>query len=55
MDYSLENFEEYYDILPNGLIHQKKIINEIKKYDYDYVDSRYNSYGDQCDMISFLR
>lgn len=55
MEYSLKNFEDYYEILPNGLIHQKKIINEIKKYDFDYVDARYNSYGDQCEMISFLR
>jgi len=55
MDYNLKKFEEYYNLLPNGLIHQKKFINEIKKYDFDYVNTRYNSYGDQCDMISFLR
>ena len=55
MDYNLNKFEELYEILPNGLIHQKKIINDIKKYDLDYVNTRYNSYGEQCDMISFLR
>jgi hypothetical protein len=55
MDYSIKNFEEYYDVLPNGLIHQKKIINEIKKYDFEYVNDRYNLYGDQCDMMSYLR
>jgi|688.fasta_scaffold107109_3 hypothetical protein len=44
-----------YEILNNGVIHQKKIFNQIKKYDVEYVNNRYNSYGVKGHQISGLR
>ena len=35
---------ENYEILENGLIKQKSILNKIRTYDYDYVNSSYNQY-----------
>ena len=52
---NLETFKEYYEILDTGVIHQKKIFFELQKYDFDYVNLRYNSYGELCDKISYLR
>ena len=46
---------ENYEILPNGVIHQKKILKEIKKYDVEYVDTRYNSYGYKGHQMSGIR
>jgi SAM-dependent methyltransferase len=49
-----ETFKEYYEILDNGVIHQKKIFSKLRGYDLDYIEA-YNSYGNLCDMISCLR
>jgi hypothetical protein len=52
MEYSMN---ENYEVLKNGIIHQKKLFNEIKKYDVEYVNSRYNSYGIKGYQMSGLR
>ena len=44
-----------YETLPNGVIHQIKIVNKIKKYDVKYVDDRYNSYGEKGLQMAYLR
>ena len=44
-----------YEILPNGLIHQKEIVNKIKDYDKEYVDTRYNNYGEKGMQMAYLR
>ena len=44
-----------YETLPNGVIHQKIIINKIKDYDVNYVDERYNSYGEKGLQMAYLR
>ena len=36
-----------YEILKNGLIKQINIENQIQTYDKDYVDQRYNKYGEK--------
>lgn len=46
---------ENYEVLKNGVIHQKKLFSEIKKYDVDYINSRYNSYGIKGHQMSGLR
>jgi hypothetical protein len=38
---------ENYEILENGLIKQKSIVNKIQTYDTKYVDERYNQYGEK--------
>ena len=43
-----------YEILPNGVIHQKTV-NKLKEYDVDYVDERYNSYGEKGMQMAYLR
>jgi len=47
----LKNYEK----LPNGVIKQKTIINNIVNYDYDYVNDRYNQYGEKGMQMAFLR
>lgn len=44
-----------YEILPNGVIKQKSIINKIKKYDLLYIDERYNKYGEKGPQMAGLR
>jgi hypothetical protein len=44
-----------YEILPNGVIHQKEIVNKIKDYDKEYVDTRYNNYGEKGMQMAYLR
>ena len=46
---------EGYTILPNGLIKQNKIFSQIQNYDKEYVDIRYNSYGEKGLQMSYLR
>lgn len=46
---------ENYEILSNGVIRQKRIINEIKKYDLLYIDERYNKYGEKGPQMAGLR
>ena len=46
---------ENYEILENGLIKQKSILNKIKTYDYDYVNSSYNQYGEKGSQMAGLR
>ncbi len=41
--------------LQNGLIKQKEFFVEKKKYDVEYVDVRYNTYGEKNVQMSFLR
>lgn len=44
-----------YEILPNGVIHQKTIVNKLPDYDKKYVDERYNSYGEKGMQMAYLR
>lgn len=45
---------ENYELLPNGVIHQKSIKTP-KNYDVDYVDERYNTYGVKGMQMAYLR
>lgn len=45
---------ENYEILKTGVIHQKKIFNQIKKYDSEYVEI-YNTYGIGGHQMSGIR
>ena len=47
----LKNYEQ----LPNGVIHQKKIIKKLPDYNKKYVDERYNSYGEKGMQMAYLR
>ena len=44
-----------YEILKNGLIKQINIENQIQTYDKDYVDQRYNKYGEKGPQMAGLR
>lgn len=44
-----------YEILPNGVIKQKKILNKLQIYDIEYINQRYNTYGIKNHQISGLR
>lgn len=44
-----------YEILENGLIKQKSILNKTVIYDYDYINKSYNTYGEKGPQISGLR
>lgn len=44
-----------YEILENGLIRQLNFVNKIQKYDLDYVDQRYNQYGEKGPQMAGLR
>lgn len=46
---------ENYEVLKNGLIRQKSIINQIRIYDYDYVNNSYNQYGEKGSQMAGLR
>lgn len=46
---------ENYEILENGLIKQKSILNKLRTYDYDYVNSSYNQYGEKGSQMAGLR
>ena len=46
---------ENYEVLENGLIKQKKILNKIQTYDTKYVDERYNQYGEKGPQMAGLR
>lgn len=47
-------FKELYEITSEGIIHQKKIDN-LTKYDVNYINERYVKYGVYNDEMSFLR
>lgn len=49
------NFSEFYEIKPNGLIHQKKFYNKIMDYKKDYVEDRYNKYGVKGKVLAGIR
>jgi hypothetical protein len=44
-----------YEILENGLIKQKCILNKSNIYNIDYIDKRYNTYGEKGPQMSGLR
>jgi len=44
-----------YEILENGLIRQIKILDKIQSYDFQYVDERYNKYGEKGPQMAGLR
>jgi hypothetical protein len=44
-----------YEILENGLIRQINFVNTIQKYDFDYVNQRYNQYGEKGPQMAGLR
>jgi hypothetical protein len=46
---------EGYTILPNGLIKQNKIFSNIQSYDKEYIETRYNSYGEKGLQMAYLR
>ena len=46
---------ENYEILENGLIKQKSIVNKIQTYDTKYVDERYNQYGEKGPQMAGIR
>ena len=46
---------ENYKILNNGVIHQYKLLSKLKEYNKDYINSRYNSYGEKGLQMAYLR
>ena len=46
---------ENYKILNNGVIHQYKLFSKLKEYNKDYINSRYNSYGEKGLQMAYLR
>lgn len=46
---------ENYELTPNGVIKQKKIINVLQNYDNNYVENRYNQYGEKGPQMAGLR
>jgi hypothetical protein len=46
---------ENYEVMPTGVIHQKTIVNKLKDYNKQYVDERYNSYGEKGMQMAYLR
>ena len=44
-----------YDVNSDGIIYQEHIFNKQKVYDIDYIDVRYNSYGELGNFMSYLR
>ncbi len=44
-----------YEKLPNGVIHQNKIFTQIQSYTPEYVETRYNTYGEKGLQMAFLR
>ena len=46
---------ENYQILKNGLIKQINFVNKIQEYNIDYVNERYNQYGEKGPQMAGLR
>ena len=46
---------ENYEVLENGLIKQKKILDKIPDYNYNYVNNSYNQYGEKGTQMAGLR
>jgi len=46
---------ENYQILENGLIRQSNFVDKIQKYDFEYVNQRYNQYGEKGPQMAGLR
>jgi len=44
-----------YEQLPNGVIHQIKVNNQIRDYNQEYVNQSYNVYGEKVTQMSYLR
>jgi hypothetical protein len=44
-----------YEILENGLIKQLEFISKIQEYNFQYVDERYNKYGEKGPQMAGLR
>ena len=44
-----------YEILNNGVIKQKKIKKKIQEYNIDYINQRYNQYGEKGPQMAGLR
>jgi hypothetical protein len=44
-----------YSINQDGVIHQNKILNTLQSYDIDYVNTRYNSYGEKGLQMAYYR
>ena len=44
-----------YKKLENGVIKQKEIVDSILLYDYEYIETRYNSYGKKGLQMAYLR
>ena len=51
----LKKLMENYEILENGLIKQKSIVNKIQTYDTKYVNERYNQYGEKGPQMAGIR
>lgn len=46
---------ENYEVLPNGVIKQKKIYKELQNYNKEYIKSRYNTYGEKGPQMAGIR
>jgi len=46
---------ENYELTPNGVIKQKKIVNFLQNYDNNYIENRYNQYGEKGPQMAGLR
>ena len=44
-----------YEILKNGLIKQEKIVNKKQDYNLDYIERRYNQYGEKGPQLAGIR
>jgi hypothetical protein len=44
-----------YSVNQDGVIHQNKILNTLQSYDIDYVNTRYNSYGEKGLQMAYYR
>jgi hypothetical protein len=49
------NMIDNYEVLENGIIKQIKIVNEIQTYNENYVEERYNTYGEKGPQMAGLR
>ena len=47
----LDNYEK----LKNGIIKQKDIVDSLPSYNIEYVNERYNSYGEKGLQMAYLR
>ncbi len=46
---------ENYEVLENGLIRQINFVNKIQEYNVDYINERYNQYGEKGPQMAGLR